>query len=186
MIAKGLDYPRVTLVGIISADSNLFHADFRAPERTFQLITQVSGRAGRNQLESDCVIQVHNPMHYAIFYASNQDYQGFYQYEMRIRKLAKYLPFYYMIEMIIAGPTLRDNLIKGKEIVKTLKQHLSLEAIILGPLIPEISRIKNRYLTNLTIKYRHEEKLDELLFQIKELYETDQVSISFVRSSKYV
>lgn len=186
MISKGLDFPKVTLVGIINADSNLYHADFRSPERTFQLITQVSGRAGRNDLHSDCIIQVHNPNHYAIFFAANQDYIGFYQHEMQLRKMAKYIPFYFMIELYLSGESVRDLLLKGKEIARTLKQHLSQEAIILGPFIPEVARIKNRFQAIITIKYKHEEQINSLLFQIKELYETESVYLSIARSSTYV
>ncbi|MDZ4196912.1 MAG: primosomal protein N' [Candidatus Izemoplasmatales bacterium] len=186
MIAKGLDYPKVTLVGIINADSNLYNADFRAPERTFQLITQVSGRAGRNQLQSDVVIQVHNPNHYAITFAVNNDYEGFYQHEMHLRRLAKYIPFYYMAEITLSGLNMRDLLLKGKDIVKTLKSNLSVETIVLGPLIPQVARIKNRYQAILTIKYKSEPGLEPLLFQIKELYETEDVYVSIHRSSTLV
>ncbi len=186
MISKGLDFPKVTLVGIINADSNLYHADFRSPERTFQLITQVSGRAGRNDLKSDCIIQVHNPHHYAIFFAANQDYIGFYQHEMQLRKLAKYIPFYFMIELHLSGESIRDLLLKGKEIVQTFKQHLSSEAIILGPIIPEVARVKNRFQAIITVKYKQEDQINTLLFQIKELYETESVYLSIARSSAYV
>ena len=186
MIAKGLDYPKVTLVGIINADSNLYNADFRAPERTFQLITQVSGRAGRNQLQSDVVIQVHNPYHYAITFAVNNDYEGFYQHEMHLRRLAKYIPFYYMAEITLSGLNMRDLLLKGKDIVKTLKSNLSVETIVLGPLIPQVARIKNRYQAILTIKYKSEPGLEPLLFKIKELYETEDVYVSIHRSSTLV
>jgi primosomal protein N' (replication factor Y) (superfamily II helicase) len=186
MIAKGLDFPKVTLVGIINADNNLFNADFRSPERTFQLITQVSGRAGRHALKGNVLIQAHNPDHYAIRFAIQNDYDGFYQYEMGLRRLARYIPFYYMAELTLQGDNLRDLLLRGRDIVKTLKTNLSPEAIILGPLIPEIARIKNKYQVLLTIKHRQEPQLETLFFQIKDLYESDDVYINIDRSSTLV
>jgi primosomal protein N' (replication factor Y) len=183
MIAKGLDYPNVTLVGIIAADLSLYHPDFRSPERTFQLLTQVSGRAGRHERKGEVVIQAHNPDHYAIRFAVANDYEGFYQHEMRLRKLARYVPFYYMAELSLQGDSLRDLLLRGKDIVKTLRTQLSDETIVLGPHIPEIARIKNKYQVIMTVKYRIEPALDGLLAKIRELYETDTIFLSVDRSS---
>lgn len=183
MIAKGLDFPNVTLVGIIAADLSLFHPDFRSPERTFQLITQVAGRAGRHEQKGEVVIQAHNPDHYAIRFAVANDYEGFYQHEMRLRKLARYVPFYYMVELSLQGESLRDLLIRGKDIVKTLRTQLSSEAITLGPHIPEIARIKNKYQVVMTVKYRIEPELDTLLSKLRELYESDTIHLSIDRSS---
>ena len=183
MIAKGLDYPNVTLVGIIAADLSLYHPDFRSPERTFQLLTQVAGRAGRHERKGEVVIQAHNPDHYAIRYAVANDYEGFYQHEMRLRKLARYVPFYYMAELSLQGDSLRDLLLRGKDIVKTLRTQLSEEAIVLGPHIPEIARIKNKYQVIMTVKYRIEPALDGLLAKIRELYESDTIYLSVDRSS---
>jgi primosomal protein N' (replication factor Y) len=183
MIAKGLDYPNVTLVGIIAADLSLYHPDFRSPERTFQLLTQVAGRAGRHERKGEVVIQAHNPDHYAIRFAVAGDYEGFYQHEMRLRKLARYVPFYYMAELSLQGDSLRDLLIRGKDIVKTLRTQLTEEAIVLGPHIPEIARIKNKYQVIMTVKYRIEPALDGLLAKIRELYESDTIYLSVDRSS---
>lgn len=183
MIAKGLDYPNVTLVGIIAADLSLYHPDFRSPERTFQLITQVAGRAGRHERKGEVVIQAHNPDHYAIRFAVANDYEGFYQHEMRLRKLARYVPFYYMVELSLHGESLRDLLIRGKDIVKTLRSQLTEEAIVLGPHIPEIARIKNKYQVIMTVKYRNEPSLDGLLFRLRDLYETESIYLSVDRSS---
>ena len=92
MIAKGLDLPLVTLVGAIAADTGLFLPDFRAAERTFQLLTQVSGRAGRSTLGGEVVVQTYHPDHYAIVAASNHDYEGFYRQEMAFRRQQNYPP----------------------------------------------------------------------------------------------
>ncbi|TGU44081.1 primosomal protein N', partial [Mesorhizobium sp. M00.F.Ca.ET.186.01.1.1] len=86
MIAKGLDFPRVTLAGIIAADSSLHLPDFRAAEKTFQLLTQVGGRAGRHELEGDVVIQTYTPEHYSIVHATRHDYPAFYHDEILHRR----------------------------------------------------------------------------------------------------
>ena len=86
MIAKGLDFPNITLVGVLSADSSLHIPDFRSSEKTFQLLTQVSGRAGRHQLKGEVIIQTYTPEHYSIQFAKHHDYMNFYRYEMMIRK----------------------------------------------------------------------------------------------------
>lgn len=178
MIAKGLDYPNVTLVGIIQADGNLFNADFRAPEKTYQLIVQVAGRSGRHELSGEVVVQVFNPDHYAIRFAVENDYLGFYNYEMQLRKLAKYSPFYFLTQLEISGENMRDVFLRGRDIVKLLRQKLSEESITLGPALPEVARIKNRYLCHIIIKYRKEPLLDDLLFEILDQYQTDNIYIS--------
>lgn len=178
MIAKGLDYPNVTLVGIIQADGNLFNADFRAPEKTFQLIVQVAGRSGRHELSGEVVVQVFNPDHYAIRFAVENDYLGFYNYEMQLRKLAKYSPFYFLTQLEISGENMRDVFLRGRDIVKLLRQKLSDESITLGPALPEVARIRNRYLCHIIIKYRKEPLLDDLLFEILDQYQTDNIYIS--------
>ncbi len=182
MIAKGLDFPRVTLVGIIQADGSLFHPDFRAPEKTFQLITQVSGRAGRSDRAGKVVVQAFNPEHYAIRYAVANDYPGFYQYEMSLRKLAKYIPFYYLAEIVLSGANVRDIFIRGKEISRRLRTSLTAEAIVLGPVLPQVARIRNRYSCQILVKYRNEPVLDDLLFKIIDDYATDDIFVNVDKS----
>lgn len=96
MIAKGLDFENVTLVGVINADSGLSFPDFRSSEKTFDLLTQVSGRAGRASLPGKVLIQTYNPNHYAIQLAKNHNYEGFYQKEMAIRRQGQYPPYFYL------------------------------------------------------------------------------------------
>ncbi len=178
MIAKGLDFPKVTLVGIIQADGNLYLPDFRAPEKTFQLIVQVAGRSGRRDVRGQVIIQAFNPDHYAIKYACDQDYDGFYEHEMRLRRYAKYVPFYFLTEIQFSGPKMRDLFISAQAVVGLLRQKLSGEAVILGPALPPVSRIRNVYSCNVLIKYRHEENLNDLLSQIRDEYENNLVRIA--------
>ena len=96
MIAKGLDFPNITLVGVLSADTSLHLPDYRAAERTFQLLTQVSGRAGRHEKLGEVVIQTYTPEHYAIELSKEQRYEPFYEQEMRLRKRSGYPPYYYV------------------------------------------------------------------------------------------
>ncbi|MDD4183922.1 MAG: primosomal protein N' [Candidatus Izemoplasmatales bacterium] len=182
MIAKGLDFPNVTLVGIIQADGNLYSPDFRAPEKTFQLITQVSGRAGRREKQGKVIVQAFNPNHYAIRYAINQDYLGFYEYEMRLRKIARYTPFYYLTQVMFAGEKMRDLFMSAKEAVNMFRKELSEEAIVLGPSLPIVSRIKGKYYCQVIIKYRNEPKLNQTLIAVRDLFDTEHIRVTIDRS----
>ncbi len=178
MIAKGLDFPRVTLVGIIQADSNLYVPDFRAPEKAFQLIMQVSGRSGRRNIEGQVIIQAMNPEHYAIKYACDNDYLGFYQEEMKIRRYARYSPFYYLIDLLISGKNIRDVFYTGIEISKELKRQTEKGLIVLGPAMDQAIKINNRYLASVLIKYRDKENLNEMINQIIDKYQSEEVFIN--------
>lgn len=182
MIAKGLDFPNVTLVGIIQADGNLYSPDFRAPEKTFQLITQVSGRAGRRNVSGKVIIQAFNPDHYAIQYAFNHDYLGFYEHEMRLRRLAKYVPFYFLVQLLFVGEKMRDLFVAAKAAVNSLRQTLTAEAIVLGPSLPVIPKVKNLYSCQIIIKYRDEPKLNTMLTEVKEKYENELIRITIDKS----
>ena len=177
MIAKGLDFPKVTLVGIIQADANLFVPDFRAPEKTFQLIMQVSGRSGRRNIEGQVIIQAMNPEHYAIKYACESDYAGFYQHEMKIRRIARYSPFYYLINILIFGSKIRDVFYTGIELAKELRRTLKKESIVLGPAADQTFKINNRYQASVLIKYRDEEEIFKLVNEIIEKNESEFVNI---------
>jgi primosomal protein N' (replication factor Y) len=181
MIAKGLDFPRVTLVGIIQADNNLYVPNFRAPEKTFQLLMQVSGRSGRRGILGKVIIQAFNPNHYAIKYACDNDYLGFYHHEMRIRKLAKYSPFYYMLELKVFGPSMRDSFYNGIEVVKYLKRNLNNKPIVLGPAIPVVRRVSNKYICEIIIKYRDLGNLNETLKEVLDKYQMNDNYIGIDR-----
>ncbi|AQW22011.1 primosomal protein N' [Lentilactobacillus curieae] len=166
MIAKGLDFPDVTLVGVLNSDSALQFPDFRSSERTFELLTQVAGRAGRADKVGEVVIQTYNPNHYAIKFAKTQDYEGFYQKEMGIRRLGKYPPFYYTIK--ITGNSKNENTVMTRMVALTsyLKEHLSSKAIVLGPTPKMITRVNNQYYYQIIIKYRFEDQLQSALNRI--------------------
>lgn len=166
MIAKGLDFPNVTLVGVLNADTALNLPDFRSSERTFQLLTQVAGRAGRAEKEGHVIIQSYNPKHYAITFAKNQDYEGFYAYEMSIRKQLAYPPYYFTVGLTLSHKMEAEVVKKSYTVLNMIRSALSEKAQILGPTPKPIARTHNLYHYQLMIKYRFEEHLQEVLNQI--------------------
>lgn len=166
MIAKGLDFPDVTLVGVINADTTLSLADFRASERTFQLLTQVSGRAGRAQKSGHVVIQTFNPDHYAIKDAAKQDYETFFKQEMYIRHQSNYTPYYFTTLISVANQDEGKTLKRSYWLKKQLQTALSDDAILLGPSPTMISRKQNKYYYQIIVKYKHEPKLHQRLLEI--------------------
>jgi primosomal protein N' (replication factor Y) len=153
MISKGLDFPNVTLVGIINADIGLLYPDFRATEKTFQILTQVSGRSGRSFLEGEVLIQTHHP-EYAVFtYVMNHDYLNFYKYEINNRKNAKYPPFcrIALIELKAKNKILCESKIKELfNVIKSQDTKNILEILPPGP--PLFSKLKDMYRFHLLIK----------------------------------
>ena len=166
MIAKGLDFPNVTLVGVLNADTALNLPDFRSSERTFQLLTQVAGRAGRAEKEGHVIIQSYNPNHYAITFAKNQDYEGFYAYEMSIRKQLAYPPYYFTVGLTLSHKIEAEVVKKSYTVLNMIRSALSEKAQILGPTPKPIARTHNLYHYQLIIKYRFEEHLQDVLNQI--------------------
>ena len=163
MIAKGLDFPNVTLVGVLNADTALELPDFRASERTFQLLTQVSGRAGRAQKQGEVLIQTFNPENYAIKLAQKQDYERYFRMEMAVRHRGGYPPYFYTIKITTSY---RDEATAAKKIFQIagqLKQVLSPTAQILGPSPRSVMRVNNRYYYQLVIKYKRESLLEDYL-----------------------
>lgn len=160
MIAKGLDMPGVTLVGVISADTVLYMPDFRAAERTFQLLTQVAGRAGRGQAPGETVIQTYNPDHYSIVTARRHDYLTFYRQEMNLRRALKYPPFYYLARILISGEQEQSVEIASCEIKSMLQQILAVadkgddDIIIMGPAPAALTKVQRRFRWQIVIKGR--------------------------------
>ena len=168
MIAKGLDFPLVTLVGVINGDASLAIPDFRSGERTFQLLNQVSGRAGRADLPGEVIIQGFNIDHYSIVFSSHNDYISFYNEEMRIRKLLNYPPFYNLCSIKVKSRYEDKAMINGKRIVSYLKSNLNSTNIILGP--SGLSKINNIYSVQIVIKYKKTDALVEKLCYINNKY----------------
>lgn len=186
MIAKGLDFPNVTLVGILSADTSLNLPDFRAGERTFQLITQVSGRAGRHKKSGEVVLQTYNPDHYSVITAANHDYQMFYDKEMNIRKIGKYSPYFFITQITITSEYMEETINEANKITNTLRKYLSKQVIILGPVIPYVSRISNRFRANIIVKYKIETNLDNILKEINQHYQDKKVYVIIDKYPQYI
>ncbi|MGX7204858.1 primosomal protein N' [Enterococcus pingfangensis] len=174
MIAKGLDFPNVTLVGVLNADTALNLPDFRSSERTFQLLTQVSGRAGRGAKAGEVVIQTFNPEHYTIKLAQHHDYENFFKQEMQIRHQTDYPPYYYTVKVTVSHQEEIRAAQKAFQLAKQLQQQLSPQSILLGPTPGAVLRIKNRYYYQLIIKYKNEPKLRTVLADILQVSQKDQ------------
>ena len=166
MIAKGLDFPNVTLVGVLNADTALNLPDFRSSERTFQLLTQVAGRAGRAEKAGQVLIQSYNPQHYAIQFAKDQDYEGFYAYEMGIRRQLGYPPYYFTIGITLSHKKEEEVVKRAYEVMNILRSGLSETSNILGPTPKPIARTHNLYHYQILIKYRLEDELGPTLNQV--------------------
>ena len=162
MIAKGLDFENVTLVGVINADTALNLPDFRAGEKTFQLLTQVAGRTGRGRFEGEVLIQTYNPDHYVMQLAQQHDYESFFYYEMKRRHLGHYPPYFYTTLITISS----KYQAKAQAMSHQVKQALlaSGAAIeMLGPSQGAIARINERYYFQLLLKYKDGQVIKESL-----------------------
>lgn len=163
MIAKGLDFPLVTLVGVVSIDSSLTSPDYRASENTFQLLSQVSGRAGRSESKGEVIIQTFNPDHYAITLAKNHDYIDFYKEEMKIRKMLKYSPYYYMVLVSIASKDYELGFKEANKIGSYIRNNINKDSIVLGPTMANMFKVNNIYHYQIIIKYRKDDSLMKVL-----------------------
>lgn len=163
MIAKGLDFPLVTLVGVVSIDSSLTSPDYRASENTFQLLSQVSGRAGRSESKGEVIIQTFNPDHYAITLAKNHDYIDFYKEEMKIRKILKYSPYYYMVLVSITSKDYELGFKEANKIGSYIRNNINKDSIVLGPTMANMFKVNNIYHYQIIIKYRKDDSLMKVL-----------------------
>ena len=166
MVVKGHHFPNVTLVGVIAADSSLNIEDFRANERTFQILTQVAGRAGRENLDGKVIIQTYNPDSLPIEQAKTQDYKEFYEVEIGIRKQLKYPPFCDIIVIGFSGNKEQDVIKQAKKVHKYLKERIISEKIgvlLYSPVPAPIDKIKNKYRYRMIIKCLYNEQISELL-----------------------
>ncbi|HKY45692.1 MAG TPA: primosomal protein N' [Pyrinomonadaceae bacterium] len=163
MLAKGHDFPNVTLVGVVSVDAGLALPDFRSAERTFQLITQVAGRAGRGDRPGRVLIQTYHPYHYALRHACAQDYEAFYDEELRYRQNHSYPPFVALASLLVHGPDLGRVRSDSLELRKQLDvANQDRKCRVLGPAPAPLSRLKGEHRFQLLIKSRSRKNLREV------------------------
>ena len=170
MISKGLDFPLVTLVGVINADATLNIPDFRSGERTFALLNQVAGRAGRSEIPGEVIIQTFNPDNFTLSCVKENDYLKFYNYEMQNRHKLDYPPYYYLTSIKIAS---KDYDLASKEITKVKKylmNKLNEKTIILGPTTANVFKMNNIYRFQIIIKYKKDDNLFNSLKELDKLY----------------
>lgn len=173
MIAKGLDFENVTLVGVLAADAMLHLPDFRSSEKTFQLLTQVSGRAGRHELEGEVIVQTYTPEHYSIELSSKYDYEKFYNHEMGMRRAFQYPPYVYLVLITVSNQDQMKAIQATQKIAQMLMKHVKENTVILGPTPSSIARINDRYRFQCMIKYRDEPELRKLIRKIIEQFSTE-------------
>lgn len=166
MISKGLDFPKVTLVGVINADASLNIPDYRSSEVTYSLLSQVAGRAGRSDKPGEVIIQTFNPDNYVIECVKVNSYDKFYLQEMQFRKNLKYPPYYYLVSIKVIGKDYGKTIENAQKAKKYLDDNLNKETIVLGPTTASVFKFNNEYRMQIIIKYR----FDSLLIQtLKEL-----------------
>jgi primosomal protein N' (replication factor Y) len=164
MIAKGHDFPRVTLVGVISADVGLGTADFRASERTFQLLTQVAGRAGRGDELGEAIIQTIYPGHYSIQLACKQDYPAFFERELQFRRAMRYPPAVSLINAIIRGRTFAAAMDDASDVAERLRKVAGGSGLhVLGPAPAPLGKLRGEYRAQLLVKGTNRKRMREVL-----------------------
>ena len=179
MISKGLNFPNVTLVGVINADSSLNIPNFRSSENTYSLLDQVIGRAGRDKKEGEAIIQTFNPEHYSIVNASIHDYKSFYNYEMSIRKKLNYPPYCFITLIKISSKDFSLGMSEANKIKDYLVKNLK-STNILGPSMANVLKVNNIYNFQIILKYKKDESLYETLEELLKIYETNNtVKIEF-------
>jgi primosomal protein N' (replication factor Y) len=161
MIAKGHDFPRVTLVGVVSADVGLGLADFRASERTFQLLTQVAGRAGRGEQAGEAIVQTLYPNHYSIQLACRQDYPAFYERELKFRRAMRYPPIVALVNTVVRARTFAGAMDDAADIVQRVRdfdggRH---ELHVLGPAPPPLGKLRGEYRAQLLVKSTNRKRI---------------------------
>lgn len=174
MIAKGLDFENVTLVGVINADQSLMIPTYNAIENTYSLLSQVSGRSGRSSKQGEVIIQTYNPDNYGILEVVNQDYESFYKKEIDIRKKLLYPPFSNMLTLKVKSINIdlvKEHIIK---IYKYLKLNLEETTSILGPNILNIRKLDKKYECSITLKYNKDENLEKIIKFLKTYYNKDR------------
>src|SRR5205807_1261845 len=163
MLARGHDFQRVTLVGVISADSSLSLPDFRAAERTFQLLTQVAGRAGRGELPGRVLIQTFYPEHYAVQDAVKQDYPAFYERETQFRRAMAYPPFSSLANVIVRDTNLEKAIRWSRQLSEYFSPSDGKGLRILGPAAAPLAKLKREHRFQFLLKSRQRSLLSRIL-----------------------
>jgi len=169
MIAKGHDFPDVTLVGIVLADIGLSLPTYRASERTFELITQAVGRSGRGGKVGEAIIQTYNPTNYAITLGAKQDYEGFYEREMQVRKISQYPPYVFLIALTFSGKSEERVVASSHDVKEDLDRHNYANVNCIGPISPYYNFVAGSYKRSLLIKYKNP---DEIIPYLADLLST--------------
>ena len=185
MIAKGHDFPNVTLVGIVLADIGLSMPSFRSNERAFQLITQAIGRSGRKEKPGLAIIQTYMPSHYAITFAARQDYELFYRKEMEMRKLQFYPPYAYLTSVTIRGKNEESVIEYTYQIVDFLNDEFFDEAQILGPTTPYIPVDMGLHVRSILLKYQNQTKARQILNKMIQLFAGNSQFELFINVDPY-
>lgn len=170
MIAKGHDFEDVLLVGIVDADQSLYQSDYRSIERTFQLITQVAGRAGRSTRQGKVILQTYSPKHYVYRYASTYDFKGFFQKEANLRKVTKFPPYARIVRILFSHED--ENVVAQDckacyEKVKQIKENFQKEFVYLDVMKAPLSKIKNKIRYQILMRFSLEkaDEIENLIFQ---------------------
>lgn len=177
MIVKGHDFPNVTLVGVLAADMSLYRNDFHGAERTFQLLTQAAGRAGRGKETGEVVIQTYTPEHYSIQAAAKQEYELFYQQEILCRELMNYPPVWNLLLILVTSKTEEE----GEAAAQRLKEQtdrISREAVVIGPASPSVGKVNDIYKRVLYIKATSYEHLVEIKDRLEQYMEKEAMTAS--------
>ena len=185
MIAKGHDFPDVTLVGIVLADIGLSMPSFRSSERAFQLITQAIGRSGRKEKPGIAIIQTYQPSHYAITYAARQDYELFYRKEMEMRKVQFYPPYAYLASVALRGKNEEKIIENTYRVVDFLNDEFNEEAQILGPSTPYIPVEMGLHIRSILIKFRDPNKAHQILEKMSQLFGASSQYELFINIDPY-
>ena len=179
MISKGLDFPLVTLVGVINADASLNIPDFRSGERTFELLSQVSGRAGRDKVPGEVIIESFNVDNIYLKCVQDNSYEEFYNYEMNTRRKLKYPPYYYLVNIVISGKNLDETFKEANNVFRYLRKNLANETNVFNPTPASILKINNIFRYQILIKYRYDGYLINTLKKLDEMYANNK-SIDFI------
>src|SRR3954470_18433517 len=168
MIAKGHDFPRVTLVGVVSADVGLGLADFRASERTFQLITQVAGRAGRGDRPGEAIVQTLYPDHFSIQMACRQDFPAFFEREMKFRQAMRYPPHVSLINAVVRARTYTRAMDDAAALVQQLRQldQRQGDFRVLGPAPAPLGKLRGEYRVQFLLKSTNRKRMREALLSV--------------------